>query len=302
MKILICFQSLVLRIVQTKISVLRILLQSSFFNVLKTNQIPSKPCLILGNGPSLNDTLAKTNPTLFEKFDAMAVNNAANSDEFIRLKPKLYILNAITYFQSDQELSDFYIDAKKVLFQSLKVKTSWKMSLLVPFRARKSREFNELLASNPNLTPLYFNQTPIEGLRFWSHLLFNLKLGMPRPHNVLIPGIMNAIHLRYSQIVIVGADHSWLSELSVNNKNEALLRHVHFYDSEGTTPMKMEDRITRPRKLHEIIQKFYLSFKGYWDISKYAKSRNVTIYNASTTSMIDAFERVQLDEFAENKP
>jgi hypothetical protein len=77
----------------------------------------------------------------------------------------------------------------------------------------------------------------------------------------------------------------------VNNQNEALVNQKHFYDETVSKPQKMEDYIKRPRKLHEIIHKFYLTFKGYWDIEKFSKRNNVQIYNASEHSMIDAFER-----------
>lgn len=168
------------------------------------------------------------------------------------------------------------------------------MTLLVPFRAKKSIDFQMLIKSNPNLKVSYFNQTPVEGLNFWSHRWYNLGWGMPRPHNVLIPGIMVGIRLGYKTIGMVGADHSWLADLSVNENNEALLRHVHYYATDGTQPMKVEDRIDRPRKLHEIIHKFYLSFKGYWQIKAYANVKHVSIINASSTSMIDAFDRKTL--------
>jgi hypothetical protein len=170
------------------------------------------------------------------------------------------------------------------------------MTLLVPFRAKKSTDFQQLIASNPNLKVRYFNQTPVEGLSFWSHRWYNLGWGMPRPHNVLIPGIMTGIRLGYKTIAIVGADHSWLADLSVNDNNEALLRHVHYYATDGTQPMKVEDRIDRPRKLHEIIHKFYLSFKGYWQIKSYANKKQVSIINASSVSMIDAFDRKSLPQ------
>ena len=53
----------------------------------------------------------------------------------------------------------------------------------------------------------------------------------------------------------------------------------------------MQDYITRPRKLHEILRKFYLSFKGYWEINSYAEKKGVQIINSSETSMIDAFPK-----------
>ncbi|MCF8220774.1 MAG: hypothetical protein K9I97_04740 [Cryomorphaceae bacterium] len=295
MKILLCIQSFIVGLIQTKLSALRILLQSNFIGIIQ-QESQTKPLLILGNGPSLNDTLSNNPAATLQGFDLMAVNAAACSEQFSALQPKLYILNAVTYFQNDSELSPFYIQAKNDLFEALKEKTRWNMTLLVPFRAKKSIDFQMLITSNPNLNVGYFNQTPVEGLSFWSHSWYNLGWGMPRPHNVLIPGIMVGIRLGYKTIGIVGADHSWLADLSVNENNEALLRHVHYYATDGTQPMKVEDRIDRPRKLHEIIHKFYLSFKGYWQIKTYAKAKQVSIINASSTSMIDAFDRKTLGQ------
>lgn len=295
MSILLCIQSFIVGLIQTKLSAIRILLQSNFIGIVQ-QETQTKPLLILGNGPSLNDTL-KINPgATLQGFDLMAVNAAACSDQFSALQPNLYILNAVTYFQNDSELSPFYIQAKHDLFEALKEKTRWEMTLLVPFRAKKSTDFQQLTTSNSNLKVRYFNQTPVEGLNFWSHRWYNLGWGMPRPHNVLIPGIMTGIRLGYKTIAIVGADHSWLADLSVNDNNEALLRHVHYYATDGTQPMKVEDRIDRPRKLHEIIHKFYLSFKGYWQIKSYANKKQVSIINASSVSMIDAFDRKSLPQ------
>ncbi|MFM7595519.1 MAG: hypothetical protein ACKO4Y_05005 [Flavobacteriales bacterium] len=293
MSLLMCIQSFIVGLIQTKLSALRILLQSNFIGIV-SHEKQTKPLLILGNGPSLNETLKNNPASVLEGFDLMAVNASACSEQFSALQPKLYILNAVTYFQDDSELSPFYIQAKHELFEALKEKTRWDMTLHVPFRAKKSIDLQLLIKSNKNLNVSYFNQTPVEGLNFWSHRWYNLGWGMPRPHNVLIPGIMVGIRLGYKTIGMVGADHSWLADLSVNENNEALLRHVHYYATDGTQPMKVEDRIDRPRKLHEIIHKFYLSFKGYWQIKAYAKTKQVSIINASSISMIDAFERKTL--------
>jgi hypothetical protein len=285
---------------QTQQSAFRVLIQSKFRGIA-SNIHPSKPLLILGNGPSLNETLA-TESEWIQFYDLLAVNNAACHEQFEVLKPRFYLLNAVTYFQVDEELNELYIGFNRNLYKNLHIKTTWKMILLVPFQAKKCKAFCELLSSNPNLEAAYFNQTPIEGLRYWSHLGYRKGWGMPRPHNVLIPCIMVGIRLGYQGIAVVGADHSWLSDLTVNESNEALLRHVHYYDTEGSKPMKMEDRIQQPRKLHEIIQKFYLSFEGYWLIKEYAERRKIRIINASKISMIDAFERKSLKEFTKDIP
>jgi hypothetical protein len=288
------------RWLQTQQSALRVLIQSNFTGIASNVQ-PSKPLLILGNGPSLNETL-HSDQGLMDSFDLIAVNYATTHKKFEELKPRYYLINANTFFQEDHELNDLYLEINRELYHNLRTKTQWKMTMLVPFRAKKSRDFRQLLESNPHIDAAYFNQTPIEGLSFWSHWGYRLGWGMPRPHNVLIPCIMVGIRLGYRHIALVGADHSWLADLSVNASNEALLRHVHYYDTEGTKPMKMEDRIQQPRKLHEIIHKFYLSFEGYWRIKSFAEQQHITIINASKTSMIDAFARKSLAQFIQDMP
>ena len=108
MSMLLHIQLWVSKLYQTKLSLLRILLQSTFSNIVKGNT-QHKGLLILGNGPSLNDTLATTDLKTIKRFDLLAVNNAANDDKFIQLKPSYYLLNAVTYFQEDHELNEFYI-------------------------------------------------------------------------------------------------------------------------------------------------------------------------------------------------
>jgi hypothetical protein len=231
----------------------------------------------------------------------MAVNQFGDTDYFSVLKPKFYLLNAVTYFQEETALSPLYQNLRKELYKSLSEKITWDMYLIVPFRAKKSSNFKDLLNSNPHIHAVYFNQTPGEGFTCFTNFVFNRAWAMPRPHNVLIPGIMHAIHLNYKTIAIVGADHSWLGEISVNDNNEALVHQKHYYDEQTSRPEKVQDYITRPRKLHEILHKFYLSFKGYWDIFKFSKKRNVNIYNCSEVSMIDAFERKSLSELRKSQ-
>ena len=49
----------------------------------------------------------------------------------------------------------------------------------------------------------YMNTTPIEGFENISFQLISRQLGMPRPHNVLIPTILHAINLDFRNIYVV---------------------------------------------------------------------------------------------------
>lgn len=277
------------------LSLIKVLIISRFTNILKTNTNIKKGCVILGNGPSLTESILKEKSKL-KNFDLICVNNFANTDLFEQLKPKYYVLAAPIFFQNESQLSDLYISMRVVLFNNIVKKTNWELFIMVPFLAKKNKFFNDMLLKNKNIKPLYFNQTPIEGTNILKKIMFKKGYGMPRPHNVLIPSVMNAIFLGYKLIYIIGADHSWLPEISVNENNEALVNQKHFYDEDVSKPEKMQDYIVRPRKLHEIIHKFYLTFEGYWLIKEYAESKNVSIFNASEISMIDAFERKSISE------
>jgi hypothetical protein len=286
-------KTIILNLVQSFASILKVIILSKFNNVLRLKVNSNKDCIILGNGPSLTNSLHKYKNAL-KNYDLICVNNFVKSEFFYDIKPNFYIFSATILFKPENELSNSYIELRDEIFNNLKQKTNWKINLMVPFEARKSPYFKKFISENHFFNPIYFNTTPVEGLKFINNLLFKFGLGMPRPHNVLIPAIMNCIHLSYKNIYILGADHSWLNEISVNQKNEALVNQKHFYDLNESKPLKMEDYISRPRLLHEIIHKFYHTFKGYWEIKQYANFRNINIYNSSEYSMIDAFEKKEI--------
>lgn len=279
---------------QSIASILKVVLLSKFKNILfKSTQVNEKSIVILGNGPSLNNTIEKYSSQL-KTNELLCVNNFVLTDHFLEFKPKYYVIVAPILFLPEDKLPQNYLEIRDNCFKAIYAKTTWSMNLMLPFVAKKSSFIKNLAAKNPNVKLSYFNTTPIEGFSTISHFFYMRGLGMPRPHNVLIPSIMNSIFLGFKQVYIVGADHSWLNEITVNSKNEALVNQKHFYDENESKPEVMADYITRPRRLHEMIYKFYLSFRGYWDILEYSKSKNVKIYNASEHSMIDAFERKKL--------
>lgn len=280
----------------TLTSILRIILKSHWRNILKSQFSNNKTaCLILGNGPSLNTTIEKYRDEL-HKFDLIAVNNFATTDFFAILQPKYYIINASILFLPDEELTPIYQNMKHSMLGAIAEKTSWEMEMMVPFVAKKSTYFQQLIKNNPNIRPIYFNYESIEGFDGCKNLFFKLGLGTPRPHNVIIPAIMNCVYLNYKTIAIAGADHSWLKEITVSEDNIALVNQKHFYDENESKAVPMADFQIRPRRLHEVLHKFMLSFQGYWEMKTYLEKRKVNVFNCSETSMIDAFERKKITE------
>lgn len=240
-----------------------------------------KQLIILGNGPSLRHTIDKDMDWLAEN-PLMCVNFAANSPDFIRLRPRYYILadgHFFNSFDSDANVRNLWTQLSKV---------SWDMTMLIPSKYKALAA--PLLMHAPQLKTRYFNLTPVEGFKWLSHLLFSWGLGMPRPRNVMIPAIMEGIRLGFSKIYICGADHTWTKTLDVDKENFVVSIQPHFYEDNEEEHKRVRETY-KGLHLHDVLGSMTVAFRSYWDIADYAKKKRVTIINATPDSMIDAFPR-----------
>lgn len=239
-----------------------------------------KSLIILANGPSLSG-LIETKLALLQQSDTMAVNFAAVAPSFFLIKPKNYILADPHFFGQAEEGSN--LEKLRIALAAV----DWPMTLYVPSDCYAS------YYSNPSITIRRFNAVGVEGFSSFSHMAYRNGWGMPRPRNVLIPAIMVAIAEGYGTIYITGADHSWMSTISVTDDNEVVSVQPHFYnDSEHE-----QERVRHEYKgyrLHQIVESFAVAFRSYHQIVAYADSLGVKIYNATPGSFIDAFPRKKL--------
>ena len=240
-----------------------------------------KEIVIMGNGPSLRKTID-------EEFDwlvgheLMAVNFAALSHDFYRLRPRYYLLADGHFFNS------LHIDNNvRKLWESFG-NVSWGMTILIPSKYRHM--VKPLVMHCSGISIRYFNLTPIEGFRWLSHALYSLGLGMPRPRNVMIPAIMEAMRMGYSRIYLCGADHSWTKMLHVDDENFVVSVQPHFYEDNEEEHKRVKETY-KGLKLHDVLGSMVVAFRSYCKIEEYARCQKVEIINATPGSMIDAFRR-----------
>ncbi len=241
-----------------------------------------RPLIILGNGPSLKRNLEE-NQELLQKVDTIAVNFFANSPEFVEIQPTYYVLADPHFFEkadSDPNVSRLVRNLNSIDFQ---------MTLFIP----SSAKVKSGLFSNPLLIVKRFNFIAVEGFRWFENLMFNTRRGMPRPRNVLIPSIMVGVWLGYKKIYLVGADHSWLSTLSVNERNEVVSIQPHFYKEDEKEQKRIKEEYVR-HSLYEVLESMMIAFRSYHRIQSWAEYRKVDILNSTPGSMIDAFPRSPL--------
>lgn len=268
---------------------------ASFGKVMLLSRRPSaagglkdERLIIMGNGPSLRETIANHIDKLSNS-KTLAVNFAANADTYRELRPCLYVLADPHFFQVDEDGKSK--DPNVVRLWTNISDTSWPMTLYVPCKSILPR----MIPDNQNITVKRYNLTPGEGMSVAVHWLYRKGLAMPRPRNVLIASIMIALREGYRDIDIVGADHTWSRDLWVDDKNRVISVQKHFYDDNE----KEFERVAREYAgyhLHDILNSLTIAFRSYHQIADYAGSIGAKITNSTPGSFIDAFPRSRLDK------
>lgn len=264
-------------------SVVKLVLQSRRSSVSRADR-NGRPLLILGNGPSLARNIAE-DMEILRANDTLAVNFAANTDEILAICPRYYLLMDPYFFNpnpTDPNLAR--------LFDRLNRLVTWDMTLFIPTR----RNAGSLGIDNKHIHVEQFNPVGVEGYSWLVRLAIRCRRGLPRPRNVLIPAIMIGIWLGYKEIYLLGADHSWLRTLDVDEDNNVISIQPHFY-KDGEEEHKRVATMFRDIRLHELLGSFTLAFKGYHAIRRYTDTCDVDIYNATPGSYIDAFPRRGID-------
>ena len=245
--------------------------------------------IIMGNGPSLRDTIANHSEIL-KTVDTLAVNFAANADTYRELRPNLYVLADPHFFRTDAEEGKSSDPNVVRLWENIAA-TDWPMTLYVPCRAT----LPESIQGNGNIMVKRYNLTPGEGLRGPVHWLYRHGFAMPRPRNVLIASIMVALREGYRDISIVGADHTWSRDLWVDDRNRVISVQKHFYKDND----KEFERVAQEYAgyhLHDILNSLTIAFRSYHQIADYAATLGANITNCTPGSFIDAFPRSELDK------
>lgn len=255
--------------------------------------------LIMGNGPSMKELLEDASfRNEISSRDVLCVNHFCESDYYTEIKPRLYIHAAPEMYI--KEVNDDLQKRRDKFWNTLVTDTQWEMDFFIPHAAKKNGFWLKMVQTNSNIRVRYYNLVAQEGFPALKHWVYNNGLGTPRVHNIIGYSLTNMIRVGYKEIYLTGVEHSWLNMISVTEDNIALVGQPHFYNPESK-PAVMYKGGTGTRKLHEILHKFYLAFKGYWDIKGYAETKDVEIYNLTKGSFVDAFPRREVQDYLQNQ-
>lgn len=289
MKLILAIQLFFTDFIQSTISLGRVLLLTK--NLPRMEKAQSTRCAVLGNGPSLKESLDNHLSYLLET-EVVCVNNISVFEQYTLLRPKHYILLDPAFYQFDDVATAMPVVQSTI--HALVERTQWPMTIYLPQYARKNSYTQKLSTLNPNLTIAYFNYTIARGFPSFTHFLFKRGWAMPQAQNVLVAATFLMINRQYKEIFLLGADHSWHEQLRLNDQNELLLTDQHVYNKEGKELVISKKTKQIESGLSRQFASLSKAFYGYEMLARYAAQRGVKIWNASAKSYIDVFERTSL--------
>lgn len=282
------------QVLKSAFSLLR-LLRESRFNArgITCHRGNSETCYVFGNGPSLGTDI-RHKFDYFTRQNVVCVNQFALSDWFTELKPKYYVLVDPMYWI--QTAPSDTLEVRDRLFAAFHDKVRWDLTLMIPHEAYEI--FNRALCENPHIKIVRFNRTPFWGVKSLVFKLYDLGLGMPQAQNVMVAAIYLAILLGFRKIAVLGADHSWHESLELGADNKVYLRYGYFNDqSPKLAPFTVDGSADNIFTMEKIFLAIGRMFGSYIELAEYAKQKDISIVNLSSVSYIDAFPKVDIDEF-----
>ncbi|MCO4292936.1 hypothetical protein NF867_08690 [Solitalea sp. MAHUQ-68] len=262
----------------------------SGFNVKLTPASQAR-CSILGNGPSLKQSL-ENHLAFIKSTEMVCVNNFTHSSYFVQLKPQSYALLDPAFFMYDGVT---FVREDIGITLTAFSKVDWPMNVFIPMEAKKSAYLSNIFQQNANLKPVYYNYTVIQGFSWFRHWLFKKNLGMQQSQNILAVSIFLSLNRGFKETFVFGADHSWHEQLTVVDNNDLVRKDVHFYDEKEVKATTIIDVVhNQSSRMSDQFMSLSKAFYSYEVLETYAKHLNLKVYNASAKSYIDAFERIRL--------
>lgn len=266
---------------QSLFSVVCMIFFSSYKNSLKIKKQNNRNscCKVLGNGPSLRKEF-DNNLDQFQNIDndVFCVNFFCEDPLFYEIKPFNYVIADNIFWK---ERKDEYTIKMQDIFFNCMNKVDWNLNLFIP---NDSFRYLKKCITNKNVNLIPYNRTPVDGFKSVRHFIYKKNMGMPRPVNILNAALFLAVNMGYKKVNLYGADHSWISDLFVDDENNVCCYQSHFYGEKTTFKMARGSLALGLRSIADALDSYKL-------IKTYAESVNCAIINKTIKSFVDIFDR-----------
>ena len=250
----------------------------------------NKECIILGNGPSLNNDIEHLN-NIDHVSDLFVVNYFARSEFFHTLKPSQYFFSDKMFWSN--ELLDKVKYDNEFVFEILQ-SVDWKINILCPVEG--FNYINKKLSKNQNLSikiiPIRYSNLLLKESTYYA--IKNRYFSIPNVNSV-ITLLWMSIFMNYNKITLYGCDFSAFKDIMVDQKtNEIIVSTKHFYGNsfaEKNAGKKYVEQKDKPLSVR--IFQVYRCFNLLDILAEISKDLNIEVINGSSFSFIDSFPRSQ---------
>jgi hypothetical protein len=230
------------------------------------NVAHSEVCYVIGNGPSL------------KKHDIKKLSGCKIVMNSFYLHPDLHFIEPDYYIFADPEGQNLKEENiikwwKEIANHTAGLTTEF----IIPVQLAGTEIDKEILADRQKY--FVFFQGP---LNITTAAKFDPRKPIPHFQNTLGEGLLLAMFMGYKKIVLLGADHDWLSHWNVD---------THFYT--GHSKPAIGDDVKRP--YHWWLNAVNTMFRQYVAIQNVAISKGVCILNCSESGVLDVFPMVPLE-------
>lgn len=247
--------------------------------------------IVVGNGPSLKKDIEYI-VSVADKNDFFCVNYFANTEFYEKLKPNKYVFIDYGLFFSS-EVPKCILEKRKQLLDKINRDTVWDMQIFIPMYAdinlfKKIINNKNIKIIKMNIFNINFNNRK-KAIKKYSNGFYG-----PSGSNVLIYAIYLSVWANYKEVKVFGADLSYIDNLYVDQRNNYVVTKAeHFYSSGETrrilTPPFYKEGVSMASEMLSLAK----THKAHDLINDFSKYKNVKIFNCSSYSLIDSYDRLR---------
>lgn len=255
---------------------------------------------ILVNGPSLKDTLEKQRDEI-KNHSIMCVNMMACTSDYEDIKPKYYAVADIKFWQhmANCESNDFLKKEQMrwdEISASIVEKTKWDMYLFVPYLARKNKDLEKKLNSNPYIHTVYINSGyDFKGFKSLHYWCWKHQLCAPLLENSLVFCIYIGIICKFKNLYLFGCDHTFFGNFHVDSNNKFMYEYRHSYDGDSNFSVPY-DSFGNEYTVGRLLGEYYNLWNIYSMLEEFARRMGTNVYNCTEISLIDVFMRKKVED------
>ena len=234
---------------------------------LRKINIHREPCYVIGNGPSLR------------KHDLSELRGCKIVMNGFYLHPELREVNPHFYIFADPDVNDLSNSDTCKWWKEIAASTKGlQTKFVLPIELKDTFVSNELLSDRELFYVVFDGPLTTDSAR-------NVNFCNPIPYvqNTIAEGILLAIFMGYKNIILLGADHDWLSHWNIDS---------HFYT--GQAKPALGDDLQRP--YYWWINAVNTMFQQYLIINEVLKDSDVRVYNCSEAGVLDVFPMLALND------